>query len=303
MLAWMNCQRRGMLLVSPLFRFSGESLTTWELQTSTSRQALHYITHTMPQGLLQGNCVYSREPGHGTISGFLKRHWCMQDLMEGGLLGASMAQPVDACLKTLGHLMTSGPLSDPVMSSSWQPTDILGKTSGGESKVCHLYSIAQTSALQSIDFITAILELSRQQKAIHLSIKEGTTFYCPIPASFHSEYYRKNVPVLHSANQCRASWQILMICACLQNVLAAVLTVMGLTPSEVNDADTLSRLGIDSMQLVEVGSKSIATWYFSPILCVLQNILLTISKLSRVMMKCSAALRNLYKAPISYWTC
>ena len=40
--------------------------------------------------------------------------------------------------------------------------------------------------------------------------------------------------------------------ACLQNVLATILTVMGLNASEVNDSESLSRLGIDSMQLVEV---------------------------------------------------
>lgn len=44
----------------------------------------------------------------------------------------------------------------------------------------------------------------------------------------------------------------LMAVIVVQNVLQAVLTVMGLTPQEVNDTDTLSRLGIDSMQLVEV---------------------------------------------------
>ena len=34
-------------------------------------------------------------------------------------------------------------------------------------------------------------------------------------------------------------------------MLQAILTVMGLSKSSVNDADTLSRLGIDSMQMVE----------------------------------------------------
>ena len=38
----------------------------------------------------------------------------------------------------------------------------------------------------------------------------------------------------------------------VQGVLQAILTVMGLTKANVNDADTLSRLGIDSMQMVEV---------------------------------------------------
>ena len=38
----------------------------------------------------------------------------------------------------------------------------------------------------------------------------------------------------------------------VQNILQTILTVMGLTLNEVSDADTLSRLGIDSMQLVEV---------------------------------------------------
>lgn len=55
--------------------------------------------------------------------------------MAAGLLGASMAQPIDDCLKTLGKLMTAGPKQSAVMSSSWQPTDLLGKAAGGESKV------------------------------------------------------------------------------------------------------------------------------------------------------------------------
>ena len=37
----------------------------------------------------------------------------------------------------------------------------------------------------------------------------------------------------------------------MQGVLQAILTVMGLSKASVNDADTLSRLGIDSMQMVE----------------------------------------------------
>ena len=90
--------------------------------------------------------------------------------MASGLLGASMAQPIDDCLKTLGQLMIAGPLQSPVMTSSWQPLDLLGKSSGGEAK----------------------------------------------------------------------------------DLLQAILGVMGLSAAEVNDSDTLSRLGIDSMQLVEV---------------------------------------------------
>ena len=55
--------------------------------------------------------------------------------MAAGLLGAAMPQPIDDCLKTLGDLMVAGPLSAPVMSSSWQPMDLLGRFPGGESKV------------------------------------------------------------------------------------------------------------------------------------------------------------------------
>lgn len=90
--------------------------------------------------------------------------------MASGLLGAAMAQPIDDCLKTLGNLMIAAHMQAPVMTSSWQPLDLLGKSSGGEAK----------------------------------------------------------------------------------DVLAAILGVMGLSAAEVNDSDTLSRLGIDSMQLVEV---------------------------------------------------
>ena len=95
----------------------------------------------------------------------------LQALMEGGLLGASMPQPIDACLDTLARLMVSGPLAAPVMSSSWQPLDILGKSSGSNAK---------------------------------------------------------------------------------KDLLGSILTVMGLTASSVTNSDTLSRLGIDSMQMVEV---------------------------------------------------
>ena len=54
--------------------------------------------------------------------------------MAAGLLGASMAQPIDDCLKVLGTLMLGGEKSSPVMSSSWQPLDLLGKSTGGDSK-------------------------------------------------------------------------------------------------------------------------------------------------------------------------
>ena len=99
--------------------------------------------------------------------------------MAAGLLGASMAQPIDDCLIVLGRLMFAGPLQSAVMTSSWQPTDLLGKSGGGEAK----------------------------------------------------------------------------------NVLQSILQVMGLTVAEVNDADTLSRLGIDSMQLVEVPPPSPPPYY------------------------------------------
>ena len=59
----------------------------------------------------------------------------LQGLMSAGLLGAAMPQPIDDCLKTLGDLMVAGPLSAPVMSSSWQPVDLLGRFQGGEAKV------------------------------------------------------------------------------------------------------------------------------------------------------------------------
>ena len=55
--------------------------------------------------------------------------------MSAGLLGAALPQPIDDCLKTLGDLMVAGPLSAPVMSSSWQPVDLLGRFQGGEVKV------------------------------------------------------------------------------------------------------------------------------------------------------------------------
>ena len=38
----------------------------------------------------------------------------------------------------------------------------------------------------------------------------------------------------------------------VQDLLSSILTVMGLSASAVTNADTLSRLGIDSMQMVEV---------------------------------------------------
>lgn len=90
--------------------------------------------------------------------------------MASGLLGAALPQPIDDCLKTMGQILVAGPYQAPVMSSSWQPLDLFGKSSSGEVK----------------------------------------------------------------------------------DVGQAILTVMGLSASEVNDSDTLSRLGIDSMQLVEV---------------------------------------------------
>lgn len=95
--------------------------------------------------------------------------------MEGGLLGASLPQPIDACLDTLSRIMVSGPLCHAVMSSAWQPLDILGKSAGSNAK---------------------------------------------------------------------------------KDLLGSILTVMGLSANSVSNSDTLSRLGIDSMQMVEVSSYS-----------------------------------------------
>jgi hypothetical protein len=38
----------------------------------------------------------------------------------------------------------------------------------------------------------------------------------------------------------------------LQDLLSAILDIMGLTPNDVSDGDSLASMGIDSMQLVEV---------------------------------------------------
>ena len=40
--------------------------------------------------------------------------------------------------------------------------------------------------------------------------------------------------------------------AFVQDLLGSILSVMGLNPNTVSASDTLSRLGIDSMQMVEV---------------------------------------------------
>ena len=39
----------------------------------------------------------------------------------------------------------------------------------------------------------------------------------------------------------------------LQDLVTAILDIMGLSPGNVNDSDSLAGMGIDSMQLVEVG--------------------------------------------------
>lgn len=54
--------------------------------------------------------------------------------MESGLLAASLPQPIDDCLQVLSTLMLEGNKVTPVMASSWQPMDILGKSSGNDSK-------------------------------------------------------------------------------------------------------------------------------------------------------------------------
>lgn len=42
----------------------------------------------------------------------------------------------------------------------------------------------------------------------------------------------------------------------MQNLLASILTVMGLSEGSVTATDSLSRLGIDSMQVVEVSAST-----------------------------------------------
>lgn len=90
--------------------------------------------------------------------------------MEAGLLGASMPQPIDSCLKTLGRLMLSGPKSGAVMASSWQPLDILGKGSASNSKKVSL----EASAHLQPRMVLAVPSLSPQAGAVSFeSAKDG----------------------------------------------------------------------------------------------------------------------------------
>ena len=61
----------------------------------------------------------------------------IQRLMADGLLGASIAQPIDDCIRVLARLMCGGPKDSygPVMASSWQKLDILTKSDAAGSKV------------------------------------------------------------------------------------------------------------------------------------------------------------------------
>ncbi len=97
------------------------------------------------------------EPLRGSREGQIKLQYSLtfcnlQELMASGLLGASMAQPIDDCLITLGKLLVAGPLQQAVMTSSWQPLDLMGKSSGGETKAppppsCALPHISPTHNL------------------------------------------------------------------------------------------------------------------------------------------------------------
>ena len=57
----------------------------------------------------------------------------LQELMAGGLLGASLPQPIGNCILTMERIMLN-PNAAPVMASAWQPLDILGKSSGSAAK-------------------------------------------------------------------------------------------------------------------------------------------------------------------------
>ena len=59
----------------------------------------------------------------------------VQELMQGGLLGASLPQPVEDCLNVVGRMLCGGPGHGAVMSSTWQPMDVLKKSTSGGTKV------------------------------------------------------------------------------------------------------------------------------------------------------------------------
>lgn len=50
----------------------------------------------------------------------------------------------------------------------------------------------------------------------------------------------------------KIAWNGNQLCDNLQDLVTAILDIMGLSAGSVNDSDSLAGMGIDSMQLVEV---------------------------------------------------
>lgn len=70
----------------------------------------------------------------------------VQELMQGGLLGTSLPQPIGQCLSTMEKLMMSEDAA-PVMSSSWQKLDILNKAADAGASKVRIQSLIYASSL------------------------------------------------------------------------------------------------------------------------------------------------------------
>lgn len=165
----------------------------------------------------------------------------LQALMEAGLLGASMAQPIDNCLTTLGRLMVSGPLGSPVMSSSWQPLDILGKgSSGNEKKV--------TPPARACLCLHLLVWCMAYKQVMQVSLMMLMAQICHATvALLGSDATMQGITSFRIGPETSVM--------SMQDLLGSILTVMGLTAGNVSNTDTLARLGIDSMQMVEVSNQ------------------------------------------------
>ena len=75
----------------------------------------------------------------------------VQELMQGGLLGASLPQPVEDCLNVVGRMLCGGPGHGAVMSSTWQPMDVLKKSTSGGTKVPSLLPLLSDPCTQAAD--------------------------------------------------------------------------------------------------------------------------------------------------------
>ena len=160
--------------------------------------------------------------------------------MIGRLSEISLPQPVDDCLAVLGHMLCTSRQHGAVMGSYWQPSNLLGGSSDASDKVSSLQRGMACKKCCLAILTTTVLKAWQGLNSLMTGVVKDLR--CNFDSQIIIDSSCSQCPILIVYNSDKKL---------LQDLVTAILDIMGLSAGSVNDSDSLAGMGIDSMQLVE----------------------------------------------------